>query len=502
MCRFLATLSLLCLFGCLLAQKHDAIWLFGTPRLLPTSTNFGGSLLDFRQGSPEVSYFDLALDLDPTAIMCDAEGELVFYSNGCQVHNGMHQLMENGDSINAGARRAAYCDHAYPTVQGLIALPKPGHPGKYGLFHIKLDDDTWFFKDLLYTEIDGEANNGLGRVAFKNQAVFRDTFSPVLSAVRHANGRDWWIISTQRNSDVFFITYYGPEGPGHTYAQTINASSQVYLSSGPSVFSPDGHTFARMNPPVGLQLFSFDRCSGTLYNPILIGFPNDTLGIAVGVAISPNNRFIYVAASKYIYQFDLLSDNIATSRQVVATYDGYLVLDAPALRASFYDLRLAPDGKIYGTAPNSSNVLHVIQEPNLPGVACNVAQHSILLPTLHGFSAPNYPYFRLWDAPGSPCDTLGIDTPTTATTEVGGEAAPWLHVFPNPAVDEVTIQFKAPMSGRLQLFDGTGRLVAGREVAAKTPAVEWSVAGLPAGLYLLRFEERDGRVGYLKLIVQ
>ncbi|PSR11204.1 MAG: hypothetical protein DA408_14195, partial [Bacteroidetes bacterium] len=57
----------------LLVQKHDVIWLFGTPRLLPTSTNFGGSLLDFRQGSPEVSYFDLALDLDPTAIMCDAE---------------------------------------------------------------------------------------------------------------------------------------------------------------------------------------------------------------------------------------------------------------------------------------------------------------------------------------------------------------------------------------------------------------------------------------------
>ncbi|GIV32304.1 MAG: hypothetical protein KatS3mg030_610 [Saprospiraceae bacterium] len=35
--------------------------------------------------------------------MSDAEGHLLFYSNGCEVMNWAHQLVENGDSINPGS---------------------------------------------------------------------------------------------------------------------------------------------------------------------------------------------------------------------------------------------------------------------------------------------------------------------------------------------------------------------------------------------------------------
>lgn len=34
--------------------------------------------------------------------MCDKEGNLLFYSNGCKVVNAKGEVMQNGDSINPG----------------------------------------------------------------------------------------------------------------------------------------------------------------------------------------------------------------------------------------------------------------------------------------------------------------------------------------------------------------------------------------------------------------
>ncbi|MEO0723603.1 MAG: hypothetical protein AAFZ63_03605, partial [Bacteroidota bacterium] len=111
-------------------NQHDAIWLFGSPRLLPTDLQFGGSMLDFSNEAPEATYFDLNIYLDPTAIICNGNGELVFYTNGCKIINSQHEIMENGDTINAGIRYDQYCDFFYPTIQGLLALPKPNSPNR------------------------------------------------------------------------------------------------------------------------------------------------------------------------------------------------------------------------------------------------------------------------------------------------------------------------------------------------------------------------------------
>ncbi|MEO0723602.1 MAG: hypothetical protein AAFZ63_03600, partial [Bacteroidota bacterium] len=75
-----------------------------------------------------------------------------------------------------------------------------------GLFHTAINNDTFLFTELRYTEINSSANDGLGRVELKDQIIFTDTISTRLSAVKHANGRDWWIVQGRHNSNTFHVT--------------------------------------------------------------------------------------------------------------------------------------------------------------------------------------------------------------------------------------------------------------------------------------------------------
>lgn len=484
----------------LVAQnQHDAIWLFGSPRLLPTDTQFGGSMLDFRSGVPEASYFELDIFLDPTAIISDENGELVFYTNGCKIMNAQHEIMENGDTINAGIRHEQYCAYSYPSIQGLLPIPRPANSNKYGLFHMKLDESTLKFTSLLYSEINANHNGGLGQVTTIDQLVSQDTFSSRLSAVKHANGRDWWVILEEKTRGNFHIIYYGPEGPQLSMQQGIDFGIEDYQASGPTTLSPDGKKYVRINPITnGVHILDFDRCSGILSNPVFIDFPDDTLGVT-GASISGSNQFLYVSATEEIYQFDLSQENIMESRQIVAYYDGYTVADFPTLQTTFGQLMSAPDGKIYGTAPNSSNVLHIIHAPNEQGLACNVEQHALELPTLHSFAPPNFPHFRLWDIPGSPCDTLGIDTPTDL--EDIAKISSEFQLFPNPTSGLATISFEQPNSGMLQLFDISGQLLSKTRLEYATQ-YELAVGQYAPGLYLISFQPDDGVLQWEKLIIQ
>jgi PKD repeat protein len=50
--------------------------------------------------------------------------------------------------------------------------------------------------------------------------------------------------------------------------------------------------------------------------------------------------------------------------------------------------------------------MHIINRPNLPGLACDVRQHEIEFPYPYG-NTPVFPNHRLGPLDGSPCDTLG-----------------------------------------------------------------------------------------------
>ena len=69
-----------------------------------------------------------------------------------------------------------------------------------------------------------------------------------MTAIKHSNGEDWWLVNGSYNSDEFFtflITSDSIEGP---FFQNIGLpDSETGEASGQVVFSPDGTKFARYN---------------------------------------------------------------------------------------------------------------------------------------------------------------------------------------------------------------------------------------------------------------
>lgn len=154
---------------------------------------------------------------------------------------------------------------------------------------------------------------------------------------------------------------------------------------------------------------------------------------------------------------------------------------------------LAPDNKIYLTATNATRFLHIIHSPDSLGVACNVEQHGLALPTKHSFMVPNFPYFRLYDLQGSPCDTPGNNGPVSA-----GEAAKpreSLELFPVPAYDQINLCFSSNLEGAMcAIVDFTEKTVRSEMCTGVSEVMTYNLAGLPAGMYRMIVYTPDGRV--------
>ena len=205
--------------------------------------------------------------------------------------------MENGEGLNPGEYTN---NHSYLGLiidQGAIALPFPGSISKYYLIHETLeypsDDLHWHVKTLYASIIDMNGNAGLGTVLEKNIVLIEDTLKVgQITAVKHANGRDWWVVIPEHNSNGYYRLLISPQGIENKGVQYVG---DVVLSGvGQAIFSPDGTKYARkngINSTIGsfVDIYDFDRCTGLLSNHYNITYPN---GIGIGgAAISPNSRF-------------------------------------------------------------------------------------------------------------------------------------------------------------------------------------------------------------------
>ncbi|NBC09504.1 MAG: PKD domain-containing protein [Bacteroidetes bacterium] len=417
---FFFVISILAIPGS--AQKYDNVWLFGRNSSTP---EFAGTIMDFDQSPPELflqfwdSYF-----YQTNASICDTAGNLQFYTNGIYVANALHEPMENGDGLNPGAHAEEQGEdgRGYILGQGAIILPVPESDSLYYLLHM---DKIAFgeegvrgsSKHLYYTVINMDANNGLGTVVEKNQILKEGALSRgKVTATRHANGRDWWVIIRQLSTNRYYKFLVSPSGIVEYPSQAIGESIPS-PGVGQATFSPDGSKYANLNLVNGIGtddyigIYDFDRCTGMLSNPNVFAYRDSAW--SGGVAISPSSRYLYVSSYLRVFQYDLWATDVEASRDTVAEWDGFV--EDGFFATTFYLAQLAPDGKIYINSNNSVSYLHVIEQPDLPGDSCQVCQHCVDLPTKNAFSLPNFPNYRLGPLEGSPCDTLRAP-PTAAFT--------------------------------------------------------------------------------------
>jgi hypothetical protein len=483
---------------CYSQQGISNIWLQGYGSAWG-SPPWGITHTDFYGGNPVMQYMALPMEFRHThANISDAQGNLLFYTNGVYIADATHNVMMNGYGINPGAYSNSFPDgHLIP--QGALIIPKPGSNSIYYLFHNTLDNYPGIgsYSYYLYmTAIDMSLNNGLGAVTLKNYPIISDTLNcGKITACKHANGRDWWVVCHRVNSNKYYKLLVTPFSLPTVSFQNIGSFRE--WDAGQAKFSPDGEKFAYFHYRfTGLDIFNFDRCSGTFSNWV-----NDSLPLVVGnvgCEFSPNSQFLYVCNILKVYQYDVTAANILATRTEVAVWDSFHQPGIPALGAYLCYPQLAPDGKIYITTGNGTTYMGRINNPDVAGIACDVAQHSVVLPTYYFNTLPNHPnYFLGCDTTCTPC-LVGL-TPGPSPKERGVTANP------NPNNGAFTLQFDVQSTaGELLIYDVNGRMVYKDYIApwSQFKRVEMkNELASKAGIYLcmLKWGERSVAV---KVIIQ
>jgi hypothetical protein len=362
-----------------------------------------------------------------------------------------------------------------PWYQGTIILPRPNHINEYIVFH----ENTVQINAVnrLYYSI---ADMSISQLTDKDHLLTEDTLSGGMTAVRHANGRDWWLIVPEAESNCYYILLITPTYVGIVNKQCLGESC-VVESGGQAVFSPDGKKYIRANPNNGVNIYDFDRCSGTLSNPIHFMVSQDTINNypytqAWGAIVSPNNRYLYIPASYRLLQFDLQAADIETSKISIGTWVSDTLSNS--LLLAFYAAAYAPDGKIY-VSSFSSHYMHVIEQPDLPGVQCALVQHGVQFPAFTASSfIPNFPYYGLGREIGSACDTIytSISPPQNISN---------IQLSPNPTSGELRLSFSAATQkeGVFVLYDVLGNKIKETIIPANTTEYKTSLSEIANGTY-------------------
>ena len=376
--------------------------------------------------------------------------------------------------------------------QADLILPDPGSPDGYFLIHQSLDQypNGYINTSLFYSKIDISLNNGLGAVVQKNQLIFQDSlWGDGTTACRHANGRDWWIIVLKANSPVYFIFLLTPNGISHNLTQTIGSRWDV----GQTAFSSDGTKYGFYSHNDGLEIFDFDRCSGTLSNVRHVVLNDSIWGR--GFCFSPDSRFAYADCALNVFQINLDSNSISSGLQIVAEWDSTYNPASP-IATTFEFMQIGPDGKIYMTTVWATPNMHIIEFPDSLGSACHVQQHIISLPTTNGNTIPNFVNYSLGAINGSICDSLGLGVPEHSLHDFK------LSILPNPLQDKMLhCKYQLPQNkgGVMEILDFTGRKL------FRQPLHQWSTEqhlklNIASGIYVIKIESINQQV-FSKIII-
>jgi gliding motility-associated-like protein len=316
------------------AQKEANIWYFGKR-----------AGLDFNYDPPRVLLNGALGSHEGSAIMADANGKLLFYTNGETVWNREHNVMENGTEL--GGHNSAR--------QSSVIVPIPGKDGLYYTFTMGAREKG-LENGLMYAVVDIKANNGLGKVSEKRvqlHAPGSESLS-VVGSCQDDEDQEYWLLAGNIESPEKLFSYkIDKEGINR---QAIVSSFSVKERISYIKFSPVGNKVVLIEedweePQVIIG--DFDFSSGEISNPNYIPVANTAHFNQA--EFSPNGKYLYVSSGSKILQIDLLSSD-------------YPVISSIETNKSILgELQLGPDGNLYIAQAFGQN-LSVIKNPNLPGL--------------------------------------------------------------------------------------------------------------------------------------
>ena len=379
----------------------------------------------------------------------------------------------------------------YPWIgQGNMIIPFPGDTNKYFVFISSRDGAIG--NSLRISIVDMSLNSGLGMVIIRDSLILADHINEKMNAVKHANGRDWWVVVQSNGIDSLFHKFLiSPNGIDGPFDQIIGSGANSNKAFGQLIFSRDGSKLGLVSPNATIDLFDFDRCTGNLSNYLDIGERVQADSNSYfGCSFSPNGRFFYTSTwylheYKNVYQYDLASPDIKASKQIIFSYQD---------TGAYYQLGfgahlLGPDDKIYiakgnsftGTNSNTYYTHHidVITDPNNLGVACNYQPSYFDLGvgrTIEGL--PNMLNYNLGPVSGSICDSL------SSGIKQEHNDIELVTLFPNPVYDRLSIHLTSSHIAKFILRNYLGEITM-EKIISDNENVDLSMLG--SGTYIGEF---------------
>ncbi len=382
--KALFLLMLLHLSAISFAQKENNIWTMGYH-----------AGLDFNSGSA-VPVTNSMVTIGSSASICDASGNLMFYTSGDSVWDKNGHAMPNGYDLIA----------PYTAIKGnALIVPVINNPNQYYVFtHEGVDNilagDVGAGR-FFYSKIDMTLNGGLGDVISTEKGIFLDSsLSDKVIAVA-GNDCNMWVLTHRYDTSFFYTDTSANKFEAFEVTDTGiitkpvistsgNLSGVVTYVTGDMVVSSDRKKIALVSTnglPTGLgaEIYDFDPATGIVSNAVTL----DTANSDVGISFSPDNSKLYITTSpesglyNLLYQYDL---SLGSASAIISSKTQIDTLSTMPSYAT--SLRLGPNGKIYGmcgdenfTIPvfgaSGADSIFYVDSPNLAGSACHVILNAL-----------------------------------------------------------------------------------------------------------------------------
>jgi hypothetical protein len=454
---FYINLILLLFINTLHAQNQANNWYFGDHAGITFNTN-----------PPSYLPGSAMVQTEGCASQSDNSGNLLFYSNGVSVYCSNHTVMPNGTGLLGNNS----------TTQSCIILPLPGSTS---IYYIITAPSYISSNSLAYSIVDMTLNGGLGDVTIKNSPLLVNS-TEKLTAVRHQNGNDIWIIAHEYPGNSFHAFLLTAAGINITpvISSSGTAFTIPYNKVGTLKASPCGNNLAAAIFNTGgttyLELYDFDNLTGSVSNSILLSTWIVSGEGYYGVEFSPDNSRLYAThvQNNSIFQYNLLAGSAAAiiaSQATIGTSGTHC-----------YALQTGPDGKIY-VAKSTLSSLGCINSPNQLGASCNFTDNSLsIAPSTCLLGLPNF------------LTSLFCSIPSGVNSISQEYSA---SVYPNPFTDELIFKNNKNEPSEIILYDIASRKLLQQKF---TNIITLNTTQLAKGMYLYEVINNKGVIKKGKVV--
>ncbi len=453
---------------------------------------YGSSIYTFDENGIdtiiEPAGLNLNTDYSRATFSDNTTGELIFASNGWRLVNRSGEVLSYKlwrSDLEAPNTSNDTANLLY--TQNPLFLPDPGDSTKAYLFYGQYRSANLFgtgnrWCDVLFTyaylDIPSQSLISQGNV------VITDTTGiGGLAAVRHGNGRDWWIVKPGRFQDEYYMGLLDPTGVRFE-KKTIAEVEHLEQGRPCSYFSKDGDIFVHFTGSAlcNIHRYSFDRCDGSFSN-YEIHTVRDSVwsGDWMAPALSGDGSKFYFRRSSFpfgtsgaggFYQLDFETEQIHKlsifnfGSQILSNFN-----------------QIIQGSVVYNQAGDSVYMVYnLISLPDSAGLACQYELNVDTVLNVPNFIAPSAMVnFRLGKLAGSSCDTVVIKPPAPKPDN--------LLVFPNPTQGLLQITLPNDTSAyTATLFSLTGQRLYRAELLGAQHSLNLSMLNIAHGLYFLTLE--------------